>query len=158
PALKQVRTGGARRLGKALVVAQLSISMVLLVGATLFIGTLVTLYTVDRGFRIDRVLTFNLLPRGIFPDARARAIVANLWQRLNTLPGVESASAVSVLPIDGNLWTRGVQVEGYTFQPNEDESVRFNVIAPKYFQTISTPLLAGRDFGERDIQTSTKVA
>ena len=158
PALKEVRTGGARKLGKALVVAQLSISMVLLVGATLFVGTLVTLYTVDRGFRIDRVLTFNLLPLGIMPDVRARATGANLWQRLNSLPVVESASAVSVLPINGNLWTRGVQVEGYTLQPREDESVRFNVIAPKYFQTISTPLLLGRDFGERDTETSTKVA
>jgi putative ABC transport system permease protein len=131
---------------------------VLLVGATLFVGTLVTLYTVDRGFRIDRVLTFNLLPLGQFPAARASAIGAALWQRLNTLPGVESASAVSMLPISGSLWTRGVQVDGYTVQNNEEETVRFNVIAPKYFQTVSTPLLSGRDFGERDTETSAKVA
>ena len=83
PGLKEVRTGGARKLGKVLVVAQLSISMVLLVGATLFVGTLVTLYTVDRGFRIDRVLTFNLRPLGQFPAARVNAIGATLWQRLN---------------------------------------------------------------------------
>ena len=71
---------------------------------------------------------------------------------------MESASAVSVLPISSGLWTREVQVEGYTFRPAEDESVRFNVIAPKYFQTLSTPLLEGRDFDAHDTGTSNKVA
>lgn len=158
PALKEVRLGGARRLGKALVVAQLAISMVLLVGATLFIGTLVTLYSVDRGFRTDRVLTFTLLPTGQFPEARSRTIRENLWQRLNSLPGVASASAVQVLPVSSGLWSRQVQVEGYTFRPEEDESVGFNAIAPKYFQTMSTPQLEGREFDGRDLDTSNKVA
>ena len=92
--------------------------------------------------RIDRVLTFNLLPLGQFPAARASAIGANLWQRLNELPGVESASAVSMLPISGSLWTRGVQVDGYNVPNSDEETVRFNVIAPSSCDSHAPPISA----------------
>ena len=67
PALKEVRGGGRRRLGKALVVAQIGISMVLLVGATLFLGTLANLYGIDRGLRTDGVFTFAVRSGQAFP-------------------------------------------------------------------------------------------
>src|SRR4029077_2929876 len=70
PGLKEARTGGHQAFGKALVVAQLSISMVLLVGATLFVGSLVKLYGVDRGVRTDGVLTFGVRSRERYPQAR----------------------------------------------------------------------------------------
>ena len=73
PALKEVRAQGHRRLGKALVVAQLAISMVLVVGATLFVGTLVKLYAVDRGFDSDGVLVVNVRSSRPYPAARAKA-------------------------------------------------------------------------------------
>ena len=162
PGLKEVRAAGRgapwARLGKALVIAQLSISMVLLVGATLFVGTLMKLYSVDRGLRTDGILTFDVRSTGRYPQARSWAVEAALLDRLRGMPGVASASAAQVLPIGGAIWTRSVQVEGYTFRSDESEDVAFNVIAPKYFATFDTPLVSGRDFDERDTNTATKVA
>jgi predicted permease len=158
PALKEVRPHGHRRLGKAFVVAQLAISMVLLVGATLFVGTLVKLYAVDRGFDSDGLLVVSVRTSRPYSAARAKAVQNALLDRLRTVPGVRSASAAQVLPVGGALVDRGVQVEGYTFRPDESETVGFNVIAPEYFATLGTPLLSGREFSDRDTDTAPKVA
>lgn len=157
PALKEGR-GGHRRLGRALMVAQLSISMVLVVGAALFIGTLVKLYSSDRGFKSDGVLTFQVRAIQSYPAPRALAIQAALVDRLGTVPGVSSASAAHLLPISQNVWTVRVQVDGYRFRADEGEEVAFNVLAPKYFTAIGTPLLLGREFDTRDTAPSKKVA
>jgi predicted permease len=158
PALKDVRAPGHRRLGKAFVVAQLAISMVLVVGATLFVGTLVKLSTVDRGFDSDGVLVVSVRTSRPYPAPRAKAVQRALLDRLRTVPGVRSASAAQILPVGGGLWDRTVQVEGYRFRPDESETVGFNVIAPNYFATLGTPLLSGREFNDRDTDTSPKVA
>src|SRR5687768_18418722 len=81
-----------------------------------------------------------------------------MLERLKSVPGIRSASAAQVLPIGGGLWTRGVQVDGYTFRADESDSVGFNVVAPDYFETIGTPLILGREFDERDTDRSGKVA
>jgi hypothetical protein len=83
---------------------------------------------------------------------------ASLLDRLRALPGVTSASATKVMPLDGGLWTRHVAVQGYTFRADESEDVGFNAVAPKFFATVGTPLLSGREFGERDTNTASKVA
>ena len=158
PGLKQARTGGHQRLGKALVIAQLSISMVLVVGAALFAGTLAKLYRVDRGLRTDGVLTFRLRTSEQYAPLRRWASLGTLLDRLNALPGVASASAADVLPISGSLWDRRVQVEGYRFRSDESEVAAFNAIAPKYFATIGTPVLSGRELDERDTNVASKVA
>jgi predicted permease len=158
PALKEVRAQGHRRLGEAFVVAQLAISMVLVVGATLFVGTLVKLYAVDRGFDSDGVLVVSVRTSRPYPAPRAKAVQGALLDGLKTVPGVRSASAVQVLPVAGGLWDRTVQVEGYTFGSAESETVGFNVIAPGYFATLGTPVLAGREFSDRDTDASRKVA
>ena len=158
PGLKDPRTGAHQRLGKTLVIAQLSISMVLLVGAALFVGTLVKLYSVDRGFRTDGILMFVVRTGDKYSQARSWAVERDLLDRLRALPGVASASAVSVLPISGSLWARNVKVEGYSFRADESEQSAFNAIAPKYFATIGTPLLAGREFDERDTNVANRVA
>ena len=75
---------------------------------------------------------------------------AAIIERLRALPGVADASAAQVLPLAGGLWNRDVAVEGYTFRSDESESVGFNVIAPAYFATIGTPVVAGREFDPRD--------
>jgi predicted permease len=157
PGLKTVRAGGPQ-LGRAMLVAQLAISMVLLVGATLFVGTLIKLYRVDRGVRTDGVLTFNIRSAGRYPQARGWAVQQAVLDRLNALPGVAAASAAQMIPIGGGLWTRHVQVEDYKFRSDESEDVGFDVIAPRYFATVGTPLLTGRDFDARDTNTAAKVA
>jgi predicted permease len=158
PALKDVRVQGHRRLGTIFVVAQLALSMILVVGATLFIATLVKLYAVERGFDSDGVLVVNVRSTRPYPPERIRAVQAALMARLETLGGVRSVSAAQVLPVSGGLWTRDIQVDGYTFRPDESEQVGFNVIAPGYFATLETPLFAGREFDHRDGETAPRVA
>ena len=132
--------------------------MMLVVGAALFVDSLVKLYRVDRGVRTGGVLTFDVRSSERYPQARTWAVQQALVERLSKMPGVVSASASRMLPLGGGLWDRGVQVEGYTFRPDESEAVGFNAVAPKYFATIGTPLLSGREFNERDTNTATKVA
>jgi predicted permease len=158
PALKQVRVWGNRWLGKSLVIAQLAISMILVVGATLFLRTLVNLYSVERGFDSNGVIVLNVRSSRPYEAARGFAVQRAILERLKTVPGIRSASAANVLPIGGGLWTRGVQIEGYTFRADESDSVGFNVIAPDYFVTLGTPLVLGREFDDRDTWTSPKVA
>lgn len=156
--LRQQRAGGRQRLGRGMAIVQIAISMVLVSGAALFGTTLAKLHGVDRGMRTNNVLAFTLRTDGKCPAARCRAATMSLLDRLNHLAGVVSATAVDVLPISGSLWDRDIQVQGYTFRPGEDQTAAFNAIAPKYFATIETPLLEGREFDRRDTETSTKVA
>ena len=158
PALKQPRGSGSRRLGHALVAAQLAISMVLVVGAVLFTGTLVTLNRVDRGFDATGVLVVTL--RNLHPSSNPawKTTQAALIDRLGALPGVSSSSVVRWLPLTGDLWERTVQVEGHRSSADERNSVAFNVIGPRFFATLGTPLLAGREFDARDNASSPNAA
>ena len=159
PTLKEVRTGGAnRRMGRVLVVSQLAISMTLLVGASLFIRTLVKLHNVDTGVRTGGVFVFNVSAKHHFPAARSAAIQTAIVDRLQSLPGVTIASAANMLPLAGGVRTEKIKVEGYTFRPGENNSVASNSIAAKYFSLTGTPLLLGREFTERDTEGATPVA
>jgi predicted permease len=158
PTLKAVRASRHGALGKTLVVAQLAISMIVIVGATLFIGTLIRLNAVDRGFESDGVLVVNVRARRPYPPARVRAVQRALLDRLRMLPAVRSASATQMLPLAGGLWDRRIRVDGYTFRPDEMDVVGFNAVAPGYFGTLGTPLASGREFDDRDLETSRRVA
>lgn len=158
PALKETRVQGHRSLGKRLVVAQLGISMILVVGATLFLRTLMNLYSVERGFESDGVIVVSVRSSRPYEAARGFAVQREILDRLSRVPGVLSASAAQVLPIGGGLWTRNVRIEGYSFRADESDSVGFNVIAPDYFETVGTPLVTGREFDRRDTGAATKVA
>ena len=131
PTLKEVRARGHRRFGRALVVVQLAISMMLVVGATLFVGTLMALRSVDRGFDASSVLVVSVRTARPYPEARRAIVQQALIERLAALPGVQSASTAQMLPLGGGLWDRRVQVEGYVFRPDEPEQVGFNVIASR---------------------------
>ena len=158
PALKETRARGSSRLGKSLVVAQLAISMVLLVGATLFIGTFVKLHRVDRGFDSGGVLIASVRMAQPYPAARIAAVKQALVDRLATLPGVRSATAAQVVPVGGGLWDRTVQVEGYHFRGDESDVAGFNAVAPGFFATLGTPLRAGREFDAHDTGSAPRVA
>jgi hypothetical protein len=132
--------------------------MVLVVGPTLFIGTLVKLQSVERGFRTDGVLTFGLNTAQQYLAERSLAIQSTVLDRIAATPGVASATSSRVTSIGGGLWDRSVQVEGYTFRADENETVGFNAIAPKYSATLSTPMLLGREFDEHGTNVSKKVA
>ena len=158
PSLKEGPARGVGRLGKALVAAQLTISMVLLVGAALFIGTLVKLQTVERGFDSEGVLVVSVRSAAAYPPDRSHAVASALVDRLRAMPGVRSASAAQVLPVGGGLWDRNIQVEGYRFGADEPDTAGFNAVAPGYFAAIGTPFVSGRDFDAHDTGTSARVA
>jgi predicted permease len=158
PALKEVRSGRHRGLGRMLVVAQLAISMTLLVGASLFIRTLVKIYSVDTGVRAGGVLTFGVTTKHHFTTVRSAAIEASIVGRLQSLPGVAAATASVTAPLTGGLLLQRIRVEGYQFHSGEDDGGVFNTIAPGFFIVTGIPLLLGRDFNERDVEGSNPVA
>jgi predicted permease len=149
PALKEIRAQGRGRLSRTLVVVQVAISMVLVVGATLFVGSLAKLYAVDRGFDSDGVLILNVRSTAPYPPGRAPAVVNAIVDRLRRLPDVETASAAQLLPVSGNEWTRAIEFPADSSQPAKANTA-FNVITPGYFATMRTAILAGRDFSDRD--------
>jgi predicted permease len=144
--------GGGLRLRKALVVVQVALSLLLLIGAGLFIRSVDKLMTVDLGFRSEQIISFSLDPElNGFTNARARSLYETLLARLHETPGVESAAYSAVGLLVGGSWDQWVTVEGYKAAETETIDPYFNAISPAYFRTLGVPLLAGRDFDERDL-------
>ena len=155
PTLRQAsRTGEtkSRRLfGKSLVAAQVALSVVLLSAAGLFVRYLANLESLDLGFQRDHILLVTLDPAlSGYDSPRLSRAYQELLARLEGIPGVRSATISQATPISGAGANRGVTVEGYQAKPSEIRNVMENWVAPKYFQTIGTPLLAGRDFSFQD--------
>jgi predicted permease len=140
-------TSRRRFFGKSLVVAQVALSVVLLSAASLFVRHLLNLRHLDLGFHPDHVLLVTLDPdRSGYDDERLSLAYQELLERLEAIPGVRSATICAPSPISGAGANRGVTVEGYQAKPGEIRNVMESWIAPKYFATLGTPLLAGRDF------------
>jgi len=140
-----------RVFGKGLVVAQVALSVVLLSAAGLFVRYLSNLENLDLGFHRDHVLLATLDPaRSGYDGERLSHAYQELLVRLAGIPGVRSATLSAVTPISGAGAARNVTVEGYQDQPGEIRLIPENWVAPKYFETLGTPLLAGRDFSPQD--------
>ena len=150
---------GRFAIGKALVVAQLAMSLCLVVAAGLLIGTLKRLTTVDTGFNRDGVLLAVVDSRNAgFAGDETREVDEQLLERLRALPGVRSASASRITPVGGSGWNNYVEVDGFEPADRRESLVSFNSTTDAYFATLETPLLAGRDFDSRDTPGSTPVA
>jgi putative ABC transport system permease protein len=146
-------------LGKALVVLQVALSMVLVVGAGLMLTTFFRLETLDPGFERDHILLANVdLRSGHYPPERRGAVYQEMLDRLRALPGVRSAGNSRMTPISGGVWNQYVQVEGYASKGREDTVVDFNQVSDRFFETLGTALLAGRDFNANDKPESPAVA
>jgi predicted permease len=145
--------------GNVLVIGQLAMSLSLVVGAGLLIGTLNRLLAVDTGFNGDGVLLLSIDKRdaGYSTMEESRAVTQELLTRMRALPGVSSASASLLTPIDGSLASTQVEVDGYAADRRETV-VWFNRTSDAFFTTLETPLLAGRDFDARDTPQSVQVA
>jgi len=157
---------GQMRIGKALVVAQVSFSMVLLVGAGLFVRTFQNLQDVNTGFDREHVLSVRVEPVGSDQksaqlDQRYQALL----QRVAAIPGVRAASMAGFGPILRNSWERGQSLEssndmlidGYT-SGGETVKLPWIQIYPQYFMTMGIPMAAGRDFGPADTAGQREVA
>lgn len=155
-------TGGAGqyRFRKALVAAQVALSLLLLTGASLFIRSLENLRSLDPGFQTQNVLQFELdLEATGYDLNHARAFFHTLEERLKCLPGVESAGAADVPVLWGGAWVAPmIVVAGYRPKPGEDMTAHVNAVSPGYFRTLGIHLLAGRVFRESDIPASPHVA
>jgi predicted permease len=153
-------TGAGSRfeLRKLLVVAQVALSLLLLIGAGLFVRTLQNLKGIDLGFRADKVLLLSMNPglNGYKPE-QVKSFYAQLLERVNRLPGVQSASLAD-MPLMGGAWIDGVSVEGYKAAAGQDMSVSAKKVGPKFFETMGIPLLRGRDFNVQDEAGAPKVA
>jgi predicted permease len=142
----------ARRL---LVVGQVALSLVLLVGALLFVVTLRNLYGTDRGMRTDGVTValFDLRRADVPVDRRA-AYRQDFLDRLSALPGVEAMSPAFVVPMNGNTWNDVVVIDGELRKPFP----YLNRVGPAFFSTLEIPLVAGRTFTDDDTLNSPPVA
>ncbi|HXM21579.1 MAG TPA: ADOP family duplicated permease, partial [Terriglobales bacterium] len=152
-------TSGSTRFGlrRALVVSQIAMSLMLVVGAILFARSLQKLATLDAGFTQDGVLAVDLdLTALQLPVERRAEFKRFVLQQIRAIPGLESAAEAGVVPLSGNGMNRQVLVDK-AGQVIEGKS-EMNEISPKYFATWHTPILAGRDFDDRDTLTSPKVA
>jgi putative ABC transport system permease protein len=153
-------TGAGSRfeLRKLLVVSQVALSLLLLIGASLFVRTLQNLKGIDLGFRADKVLLLSLNP-GLndYKPEQVKSFYAQLLERVNRLPGAQSASFAD-MPLMGGAWVDGVEVEGYKAAPGQDMSVSAKRVGPKFFETMGIPLLRGRDFNVQDEAGAPKVA
>ncbi len=151
-------TGTKNPLAKALVISQIALSLVLLVGAGLFLRSLVNLNNVDTGFNKENVLRLQVDASSIgykADEPRLKALYQQIEERVSALPGVRAASFSSFTFHEGS-WNNSITVPGFEFHPEVD--VKHNVIGNGYFATMQIPLLAGRNFGPQDTATSEKVA
>jgi predicted permease len=139
------------RLQKALVVAQVALSFLLLVGAGLFLRTLRNLLDVQPGFHTARVLSFSIdLVRSGYAGERGKAFLTETLERLAAIPGVTGAGSSLFGLLGGGAWGMGFTVEGYEAKPGEGAGSLCNGVSPGYFSALGIPLLAGRTFDERD--------
>jgi predicted permease len=145
--------GAARgRLRSALVVAQVSVSFVLLVGAGLVTRTLEAARNANLGFDFGQVASVALdLKQGGYDEARGREFFRQLIDSMRSAGSVESVSIAAYEPVN-LLLTRAqrVALDGYTPRPDEDLSFLSNTVGPEYFRTLRIPILAGREFEDRD--------
>jgi putative ABC transport system permease protein len=153
---------GGVRLGRVrggLVVAQVALSLMLLIGEGLLIRTLWTLLQVDPGFRAERVLTMDVgLPAKYSTGDRVVAAYAELLDRVGRLPGVVSAGATQRLPVRGQPYGESFQIEGRPMRSSGDLlEMQYRVVSPGYFSAMEIPLRHGRFLSEQDTETSSRV-
>ncbi|HEY0875194.1 MAG TPA: ABC transporter permease [Vicinamibacterales bacterium] len=132
-------------LGNLLVIAQVALSLVLIVGAGLFVRTMTTLATLDLGFDGDPVLLVNVNAQALEPDGRG-ALYEQMWQRAASVPGVESAALSVVTPVSGSTWNNLFEFPDSPDLPERERIININMLTPGFFKTYGTRLIAGRDF------------
>ncbi len=153
PALKGEAPAGTSRsrTSKGLVIAQMALSIVLLICAGLFLVNLRSATTIDKGFSASQLLIADVDPalQG-YTRARTEAFYRSIAERLSAQPGVESVGLMEYLPLGFNNSDRGIEVPGYVPAANEDLSTRYASADSAYFEAMGIPIRAGRGFTARD--------
>jgi putative ABC transport system permease protein len=144
-------------LRRAMVVAQVALSLVLLAGALLFTRSLNKLLTIDTGFRQEGILMAQLGVGGLkLTPERRWPLRQEMLDHLKAIPGVKAVTDTTVVPLGGNSSSNAVWIDGTDKQQKIDPNRSW--IGPDYFKTLETPLVAGREFNERDTATAPYVA
>ena len=152
---------GLRSVRGWLVVAELALAVVLLLGAGLLVRSFNKLMAVDLGFDRENVLTFRVgLPRSKYPEpTQTRAFFKDFLQRVNALPGVQSAGTINHAPLEGHGMIAFIGIEGYPpLDRKKDPAIGIGVVDGEYFKTLKIPLLSGRQFDAHDVADGQKVA
>ena len=173
PSLKDGRmSSGGRRFGwgRTLVVTQVAVSLMLLVGAGLFIRSLGKLRSVDLGFQRERVLVFSVDPQLInYRREQIGGLYKQMLERIGSVPGVTSVSLARQGLLSGSGTQGSIRVPGFTPPPQENQVSRsgdrvefdmpfFSQVGPNFFRTLGMTIVRGRDIGPEDNETSPKVA
>ena len=149
-------------ISKGLVVTQVALSLLLLVGAGLFVGSLRNLRSLNLGFRPEKLLLVAMDSRGAGysqeKPEQLKELYRKILDRMRAIPEVESASLSLVPLLSGARRSESVQVEGYTFGKEEPNAVREIHVTPGYFETVGMTLVEGRPFDDRDRDGSSRVA
>ncbi len=173
PALRATRTGvntalkeGSRNLtasrttlGKALVVVQVAVSLLLLIGAGLFLRTVQNLRRVEVGFNPRNIVLFRVNPRlNQYDQQRTSALYKQMMEDLNALPGVKAVSFSSASLLSGSESDTNMLVQGGTDAPNRQNMIDQLTVSHNFFETMEIPFVAGRTFTATDTQDSPKAA
>ena len=155
PTLKDTATsvagGRSARLRKALVASQVAVSLLLLIGAGLFLRTLDNLLAVDVGFDTRTLVSFTVDPSlSGYAPAESKQLATALLDRLGRAPGITAAGLAAQRLLDGSQRTADITVEGYRPAPDEDMDQNWNTVSPGYFRAMGIPVLRGREFEARD--------
>ncbi len=152
-------TGGTFSLRRVVVSLQIGLSVLLLVGAGLFVRTMQKLRAVDVGFNTTHLVTFGIDPKlSGYATAAISPLEQRIIERLATLPGVESVGASTLAQLAGDDGGGNVTVAGYTPPPDDDSVVEKEAVNSAYFRTLQMPLVIGRAFTDADNATGQKVA
>jgi predicted permease len=153
-------SGGMRkaRLASALVVAQISLSLLLLICAGLFIRSFMSAQQINPGFNPHNVLiaTYDLFTGG-YSEASGVEFDRQLVAKLEAQPGIQSVALSSRVPLGFGGGSTAVNPEGYVSQANESMETQVAIVTPNYFQTLQIPLVKGRDFTPQDTKSSQRV-
>lgn len=155
---KQPGAGVGRGARELLIVAEVALSIVLLVGAGLLIRSLWQLQHVDPGFRADQVLTMEVaLPLARYEEGDQMPFYQELEQRVGGIGGVRAVGAINILPLSNNYDSRGIQLDDYPRPEGQGFSPQARSATPGYFAAMGIPLMAGRTFDAHDTDDRQRV-
>lgn len=152
-------SAGQVRFRKALVIAQVGLSLVLLIGAGLFARSLINLKQIDPGFRHDHLIVFAVQPSlNGYDQARTRSLYDRLHDDIAALPQVRGVALAEIALLAGDVDMSGISVPGYEPKEGERMGVRENFVGPNYFSSMGIPLLMGREIIRQDGPSAPEVA
>ena len=146
-------------LGKALLVLQVAVSLVLLIGAGLFLRTVQSLGNVDVGFNPQNIVLFRVSPQlNRYEPSRVAPFYDEVTARVAAIPGVRAVGLSQVALLSGSVNQTGIFLERRTYAPGESEELHRIVASPGFFDALGLPILLGRGFTDRDVEGAPRVA